>query len=82
MFPICSNIGHAQAALVRPRNGPMSVHGCALDGTAPMTRAGRVRMTVPGSAALVEAIMTAIDDYAERETGNREYFWNRPHSVG
>jgi len=32
------------------------------------TRADRVRMTVPGSYALVQAIMTAIDDYAERET--------------
>jgi hypothetical protein len=28
------------------------------------------------------AIRTAIDDYAELETGNREYFWNRPHSIG
>jgi hypothetical protein len=37
---------------------------------------------MPGSAALVQAIMSAIDDYAVRETGNREYFWNRPHSVG
>jgi hypothetical protein len=26
--------------------------------------------------------MTAIDDYAERETGNREYFWNKPHKAG
>jgi hypothetical protein len=24
---------------------------------------------------VVQAIMSAIDDYAERETGNREYFW-------
>jgi hypothetical protein len=39
-------------------------------------------MTVPGSQVLVQAIMSAIDDYAERETGNREYFWNRPHSAG
>ena len=29
-----------------------------------------------------QAIWTAIDDYAELETGNREYFWNRPHSIG
>jgi hypothetical protein len=29
-------------------------------------------MTVPGSAVLVQAIMEAIDDFAERETGNRE----------
>jgi len=30
----------------------------------------------------VQAIRTAIDDYAELETGNHEYFWNRPHSIG
>jgi hypothetical protein len=29
--------------------------------------------TVPGSD------MSAIDDFAERETGHREYFWGRPH---
>jgi hypothetical protein len=34
-------------------------------------------MTVPGSHVLVQAIMSAIDDYAERETGNREYFWGQ-----
>ena len=31
---------------------------------------------------LVQAIQHAIDDYAELETGNREYFWNRPYSIG
>jgi hypothetical protein len=46
------------------------------------TRAEHVGMTVPGSATLVQAIMTAIDDYAERETGNREYFWNLPYGIG
>jgi len=45
-------------------------------------RAEHVRTKVPGSFALVRAIVTAIDDYAERGTGNREYFWNRPHGVG
>ena len=30
----------------------------------------------------VQAIWKAIDDYTELETGNREYFWNRPHSIG
>jgi hypothetical protein len=39
-------------------------------------------MRVPGSAALIEAIKTATDDYAERETGNREFSWNRPHKAG
>jgi hypothetical protein len=29
----------------------------------------------------VQAIWKANDD-AELETGNREYFWNRPHSIG
>ena len=43
------------------------------------TRAEHVRMTVPVSHVLVQAIMSAIDDYAERETGNRKYFWNKPH---
>jgi phage-related protein len=43
------------------------------------TRLEHVRMTVPGSHVLVQAIMSAIDDYAERETGNREYFWNKPY---
>jgi hypothetical protein len=46
------------------------------------TRAEHVRAKVPGSFVLVQAIMSAIDDYAERETGNREYFWYRPHSAG
>ena len=41
------------------------------------TRAEHGGATVPGSFVLVQAIMSAIDDYAERETGNREYFWNR-----
>jgi hypothetical protein len=30
----------------------------------------------------VRAILIAIDQYAEAATGNREYFWNRPHSIG
>jgi hypothetical protein len=30
----------------------------------------------------VQAIIVAIDQYAEAATGNREYFWNRPHSIG
>jgi hypothetical protein len=44
------------------------------------TRAEHVRVTVPGSYVLVQAIMSAIDDFAE--TGNREYFWNKPHKAG
>jgi hypothetical protein len=36
----------------------------------------------PGSYVRVEAIKKAIDDYAECEFGNREYFWNRPHKAG
>ena len=46
------------------------------------TDAEHVRMTAPGSYILVQAILSAIDDYAENETGNREYFWNKPHSAG
>jgi hypothetical protein len=30
----------------------------------------------------VQAIIVAIDQYAEAATGNREYFWNKPHSTG
>jgi hypothetical protein len=30
----------------------------------------------------VQAIMLAIDQYAESALGNREYFFNRPHSIG
>jgi len=29
----------------------------------------------------VQAIIVAIDMYAEATTGNREYFWNKPHST-
>jgi hypothetical protein len=45
--------------------------GTALEGSAPFARG----MLVGGeSYQLAEAIMPAIDDYAEHETGNREYF--------
>jgi len=37
---------------------------------------------VLNQGSFAQAIRTAIDDYAELETGNREYFWNRPHSIG
>jgi hypothetical protein len=37
---------------------------------------------VPGSLMLVEAIKSAIDDWAEREMGHREYFWGGPYSAG
>jgi hypothetical protein len=30
----------------------------------------------------VQAIMVAIDQYAEAAIGNREYFLNKPHSIG
>ncbi|UTD25597.1 hypothetical protein [Bradyrhizobium sp. WD16] len=30
----------------------------------------------------VQAIIIAIDQYAEAATGNREFFWNRPQSIG
>jgi hypothetical protein len=36
----------------------------------------------PGSHLLLHAIKNRIDDYAECEFGNREYFWNRPHKAG
>jgi hypothetical protein len=30
----------------------------------------------------IQAIMVAIDQYAEAATGNREYFLNKPRSIG
>jgi hypothetical protein len=30
----------------------------------------------------VQAIIVAIDQYAEKALGNREYFLNKPHSIG
>jgi hypothetical protein len=36
---------------------------------------------VPGSYILIEAIKSAIDDWAEREMGARDFFYNRGHSI-
>jgi hypothetical protein len=36
----------------------------------------------PGSHMAVQAIMKAIDDYAECEMGHGEFFWHKPHSAG
>jgi hypothetical protein len=36
----------------------------------------------PGSYLRLEAVKKAIDEYAECEFGNREYFWGRPHKAG
>jgi len=30
----------------------------------------------------VQAIIVSIDQYAEKALGNREYFLNKPHSIG
>jgi hypothetical protein len=30
----------------------------------------------------VQALIVAIDQYAEAATGNREYFLNKPHKIG
>jgi hypothetical protein len=38
MFLLCSDGDHTQAGLVRPENGPISVHDGALDGAPLMTR--------------------------------------------
>ena len=37
---------------------------------------------VPGSTILVDAIRSAIDDWAEREMGARDLFYGRGHSIG
>ena len=39
-------------------------------------------MTRNGSFQTIEAIKTAIDDFAENEIGHREFFWHKPHSAG
>lgn len=36
----------------------------------------------PGSLMHIDAIKKAIDDWAESETGHREFFWGKPHSAG
>jgi hypothetical protein len=30
----------------------------------------------------VQAVIVSIDQYAEAATGNRDYFLNKPHSIG
>jgi hypothetical protein len=30
----------------------------------------------------VQAIIVAIDQYAEAALGNREFFWNKPYAIG
>jgi hypothetical protein len=30
----------------------------------------------------VQAIIMSIDQYAEAATGNRQFFWNKPHAIG
>jgi hypothetical protein len=46
------------------------------------TRAERVRVTMPGSRILVQAIMSAIDDMRSARPATAEYFWNKPHKAG
>jgi hypothetical protein len=43
----------------------------------------RVRATRQGRCYQhVQAIIVAIDQYAEAALGNRQFFLNRPHSIG
>ena len=43
----------------------------------------RLRATREGWChAHVQAIVVAIDQYAEAALGNRDYFLNKPHSIG
>jgi hypothetical protein len=43
----------------------------------------RIRATREGYCAQhVQAITIAIDQYAERALGNRDYFLNKPYGVG
>jgi hypothetical protein len=36
----------------------------------------------PGSLLLIEAIKTAIDDWAECEMGTRDFFYGKSHGIG
>jgi hypothetical protein len=81
-FMICSHIGKCpdRSGTTRKPIHPglwRRLRKCGISALAE-----HVRATVPGSYILIQAIMSAIDDYAERETGNREYFWGRPHKAG
>lgn len=38
--------------------------------------------TRAGSREALDAVMSTIDFWAERETGSREFFWGKPPSVG
>jgi len=42
----------------------------------------RLRRKVPGSLILIDAIKSAIDDYADREMGNRDFFYGGTCSIG
>lgn len=48
---------------------------CTAEHTNPHTRK-------PGSFAAIEAIKAVIDDWSERETGNREFFWGDGPKAG
>src|SRR4051812_38842417 len=58
-----------ELTLLRKCNGLPANLGCLLDG---------LRYCYQH----VQAIMIAIDQYAETALGNRDYFLNRPHSSG
>jgi hypothetical protein len=60
---------------------------CAGEHTRPInTPARRTRRSSDGigvaTAAQVQAITVAIDQYAEKARGNRDYFLNKPYGVG
>jgi hypothetical protein len=71
-----------QHPLVRPRNRPISVHGGALESAASL-HSGRA---CPHDGAW-QPHTGAGDHVGNRRlcgarTGNREYFWNKPHKAG
>jgi hypothetical protein len=55
-----------------------------IDADIDCTSAARLRLACREGANWdrVQAVMRAIDDYAEAATGNREYFWDRPVGIG
>jgi hypothetical protein len=85
LFPFCSSDLHGPPPRYEPWYDPAKDNSplmAALDRVRHMCTRAELALpvtTVPGSDIMLHGIMLAIDDFAERETGHREYFWGRPH---
>jgi|SRR6185437_14934757 hypothetical protein len=75
MFLLCSGVG-------MPRD-PVQWFDPNADNPPWVRALARHRATREGYCYQhVQAIIVAIDQYAETALGNREYFLNRPHGIG